>query len=374
MGLLGSAFGRGLAGASAAGASIANRYIDEQLATQRAQAFADIQRTNAGKIREDDDAFRNDPTRLARNRGTARDDAVSVAETARQQAPLNAQSQQEIELSKLQNTPLIEAARNKKAGDDKADAAAKTAQTIADANNPELLSAVGKVKLADPEIAARIAASRASAASSGASAGLAREQTEGVKLSNGDKRELNKLYGSASEILSDASIDDAERGKQFAKVQQQITLIKSKTGLVKERNPELDIETVEILNPDGSKTIRKQVRRPGAGGDDAADPYAVPRRGDKPAAAADPYSPRPAAKPAAKAPPSADSAAANELRQARAELNGFGSRQRQQDPDGFSRAQRRVAQAEQTLEKAVEVSEGPVPAGSANPAFRYAAP
>ena len=34
----------------------------------RAQALADIQRANARVMREDEDAFANDPTRVARNR------------------------------------------------------------------------------------------------------------------------------------------------------------------------------------------------------------------------------------------------------------------------------------------------------------------
>ena len=51
MGIMGSMFGRALGGLGASVATLANRYIDEDLAQQRAQAMADIQLATAGKIR-----------------------------------------------------------------------------------------------------------------------------------------------------------------------------------------------------------------------------------------------------------------------------------------------------------------------------------
>jgi len=71
MSILGSAVGRALAGGGAAVASLASKYIDEDLAQQRMQAHAELQRLTAKNIREDDDAFRNDPTRIARDRAAA---------------------------------------------------------------------------------------------------------------------------------------------------------------------------------------------------------------------------------------------------------------------------------------------------------------
>ena len=252
---MGSALGRALSGAGEGVARLGGKYIDEELAQQRAQALADIQRATAGKMRGDEFAFQNDPTNVATRNATARTTALDAGKTA-----------QQVEMDRLQNVPLAEAARGKAKSD--ADAAHKTQkdQLTADASDSNYLAAVGKVKLADPEIAARIAASRASAASAGASAGLARAQTEGVNQSNAEKKKLDGLYEQASTILSDASINDDERTKRFGKVQQQITLMKSKTG-TSVRDPELDTETVveKTMDKDGNETTttRKQVRRPG---------------------------------------------------------------------------------------------------------------
>ncbi len=63
-----SILGRLVGGAAQAGAQIAMKYVDDQIATQRAQMLAELQRTTAGQIREDEDAFRNDPTRVERDR------------------------------------------------------------------------------------------------------------------------------------------------------------------------------------------------------------------------------------------------------------------------------------------------------------------
>lgn len=102
MGILGSAFGRALAGAGEAGAKISNKYIDEDLAKQRAQAFADIQRTNAGLIRQDDLNFRTDPGNLDKSNTAARTTALAAGDTAT-----------EVETRRLSNPGLMEAGRVK---------------------------------------------------------------------------------------------------------------------------------------------------------------------------------------------------------------------------------------------------------------------
>lgn len=160
-------------------------------------------------------------------------------------------------------------------------AGAKTAADITkeQAADPIYLGAVGKIKLADPEVAARIAASRASAGASAASAAESTERTEGLKLNNADKRTLDKLYSDAGTILADASITDEERAKRYGKVQTQIVLMKSKNGQGAQRDPELDTQTVteEKINPDGTttKVVRKEVRRPGNGTEGAPGAPAV---------------------------------------------------------------------------------------------------
>ncbi len=152
---------------------------------------------------------------------------------------------------------------------------------LADASAADIDKARGMipVKLADPEVAARIAASRASAGASAASAAESRERTEGLKLNNADKRTLYKLYSDAGAILADAGISDEERAKRYGKVQTQIVLMKSKNGQGAQRDPELDTQTVteEKINPDGTttKVVRKEVRRPGNGTEGAPGAPAV---------------------------------------------------------------------------------------------------
>jgi hypothetical protein len=98
MGIMGSMFGRALGGLGASVATMANKYIDEDLAQQRAQAMADIQLATAGKIRQADDDFKNDPTRIARDRATKREDALAAGATGR-----------EVEMAGLKDTGLQDA-------------------------------------------------------------------------------------------------------------------------------------------------------------------------------------------------------------------------------------------------------------------------
>lgn len=68
MSVLASAIRGGLAGLGAGAAGIANKYIDEEIATQRAQMLADIQRNSAVQQTKDIDAYTNDPSRRERLR------------------------------------------------------------------------------------------------------------------------------------------------------------------------------------------------------------------------------------------------------------------------------------------------------------------
>ena len=52
-----SLFKRALGGIGRAGGQLSNRYIDENLAMQRAQFMADLQRSTASGMREDQEAF-----------------------------------------------------------------------------------------------------------------------------------------------------------------------------------------------------------------------------------------------------------------------------------------------------------------------------
>lgn len=192
MSLFGAAMARGFAGASAAVAGLANKYIDDELIQQRQQAFLDMARQSRNLERADADAFNNDPARLERNRQIQRADALAAGQTA-----------QDVELSRLQNAPLAEAARAKAAGDADAATTAKieAAHRIAtDPKSTEAQRAEAKLKLEalQGEIAARtkgaievVNATEDARARSGAYD--RRGGAEGMKLPPGVKAELDAL-------------------------------------------------------------------------------------------------------------------------------------------------------------------------------------
>lgn len=116
MGLLGSAFGRALAGGGSAAASIAGKFIDEEIAMNRAQAMAELQRATGKAMLEDRDAFENDPTRLERNRTNKALDVTSAAQATR-----------DAEIAGL-NDPNYRGAKRKAADEDAADTTRRTAE------------------------------------------------------------------------------------------------------------------------------------------------------------------------------------------------------------------------------------------------------
>jgi hypothetical protein len=270
MGLIAAGFLTGLgAGINQAGNAYGKGIEKEQDAAmieRRMQVLADIQRESAKNQRADQFAFENDPANVTARQATQTSDVLARGEATRKDA-----------LATASDAPL-NAARRTQANDD-ALAAAGTVRDVtkAQAGDAGYLAAAGKIKLADPEVAARIAASRAEIGATAARTGLINIETQAAKLGLDDRKKLNGLYDQAGSILSDASIDDATRAQQFDKVQRQIVLIKSKNGQVAGRDPELDTQTVteEKMNPDGTvtKTQRKEVRRAGSGGGGEAAPY-----------------------------------------------------------------------------------------------------
>lgn len=84
----------GAAGAVGSGvASLASRYLDEEMAMNKAQALAELQRSTAKAVREDDAEFSD--KRAPVERARKRDDALAAGKTAR-----------EIELESLNDTSL----------------------------------------------------------------------------------------------------------------------------------------------------------------------------------------------------------------------------------------------------------------------------
>lgn len=247
--------GRLLAGAGAGAAQVAGKYIDEEIANNRAKFLADLEQQGF----ERRDQYQNSEPVVGRNRANKMADAEALAATALKTDKLRAG-----------DTELTQAEAGRSAILEKAKATAQREATKEAGADTEFLAAQGKIKLADPEVAARIAASRASAASAYASATESGARTEGVRLNNADKKKLDGLYERASAIVSDPKLTDEQRGQEFGKVQQQITLMKSKGAPAAAADPTRDTVkiTEEEMLPGGGtrKTERTEVRRGGQGG------------------------------------------------------------------------------------------------------------
>lgn len=257
----------GLAGGAGAVEQTSRGMIDQERRLQSAQALSDIDEQKQLRIQEHLNQM---------GRANALDDATGIVGKARLEAAGNAARQgQTIALegdrAKAGDQALNEALRAKARGDAESAHATAKEQTIADANDLLFTGAVTKLALADPRTAAAIAVSRAAAAESGARVGLIGAQTKGAKLANADKEKLDALYDQASAILSDPKIDDATRANKFNDVQRQIVLMKSKSGQVAGRDPELDTQTIVTKKIDPATGVettmtRKEVRKPGQGG------------------------------------------------------------------------------------------------------------
>jgi hypothetical protein len=83
MSLLGSAFGRGLAGAGRGAADIATKYIDDEILRNRSEFMSELQRESALRTEREMDAQKNAPERIARDRAIKRDDALAAGKNAR---------------------------------------------------------------------------------------------------------------------------------------------------------------------------------------------------------------------------------------------------------------------------------------------------
>ena len=131
-----SLMGRLVGGAAQAGAAISMRYVDDQIATQRAQMLADLQRTTAGRIREDDDAYRNDPTRVQRDRERRAGDIEAEGVTRRgvEKAELGDADLQAARRGKADSDADAEIKRKLAAGEALLPYEVKRAGLIADAN------------------------------------------------------------------------------------------------------------------------------------------------------------------------------------------------------------------------------------------------
>lgn len=191
MGLMGSAFGRALAGGGRAVSDIATKYIDEELARTRAQAIADIQHNSNIRTRDANFAFENDPNNVATRVGTA----ATVAKAA-------AGTQQQIELDRNNNEPLNESARRKATGDAAAATQAKIDEAYRIATDPQSTEAqriTAERRLAElkDELGARTTAAvdqaRGTEQARAAAGAYSARTGEDFKLPPGIKAELDAL-------------------------------------------------------------------------------------------------------------------------------------------------------------------------------------
>lgn len=223
MGILGSAFGRALSGAAGAAGVMANKYLDDEIATNRAQALADIQRMNGQRMREDEDAFANDPTRVARDRNRKRDDAMAAGKTAR-----------DVELEGLTD-PTYQGAKLTKADDDAKDATRRKGD---------------EMKTLAPVEAER--------------SGLIAEANARAQAKYREPR-----VGSKADLAEKVSAIEKALGRPLTEAEKLTAL-----GLAKgaPRDPELDYETVKTRDADtGEERTIKRIRRPGQMGDAPAE-------------------------------------------------------------------------------------------------------
>lgn len=286
---MGAMLGRAFAGFGAGVSQLAQRYMSEEDAANRAKLMAELQHQNMVRA----DQYQNDPTRRGMLRDLAAKDTESAttAQAAAQraaavagegdtayQAARSAGALRDAETAARGRVAggMIEAPYLREKAAEDAKSAAATARDVAKANamDADFLKAQTAIKLADPEVAARIkasaaaaAASYASAANSSAHAEQAREQTSGLKM-------VNKLKAEADSILNDQAISDEERKKKLAVIDERLIAMGGKQRAA--ANPEKDtvkITETEMLPGGGErKTERTEVRRPGAGKADEGDP------------------------------------------------------------------------------------------------------
>jgi hypothetical protein len=242
-----------------AGNQLTSKYVDEQLAQQRAHFMADLQHQNMVKA----DQYQNSDERRGRLRDQATQDTLAT-EGAKDAATLN----------RLRNEPLNQAARDKATADARAargakveelndpalqqatDAAARrTAERDAGierdrvkaaAADTDYLEGAKTIALSDPKAQAQIQAARAQAANAFANAEQTRQQTEQI-------RRVNDLTKEMQRTLDDPKLSDTERAQRLAGLQSKLAVMgvggkKGEGGSVTEEVEEkIDPSTGEVI-------------------------------------------------------------------------------------------------------------------------------
>lgn len=278
---LGTLFGRAAAGAGAAVAGLANKYIDEEIAANKAQTLANIQLDMERRRREDEDAFKNDPTRVARDRNTAREGALFTEATNRTIA-LNRANDTELQgasesaadraaraatargieakKTELGDATLNTMTRDKTQADALASAETERKKAIAAVSDPEYMKALPALKLADPEVKARIDQARAAAASSYASAQASRNHGEVYKAQADAAKQTLDLTNEMLRTIDDPNLSPDARKSKLETLSAKMAVLNPP----KKEGGGATTETVTEYGPDGKPMSKKEtVKQPG---------------------------------------------------------------------------------------------------------------
>ena len=269
-----SVWGRVAAGVGSAAVNITNKYIDEELSQQRAQFMSDLRvketkalddyQMSEGRVaRQREIEAGNSNAKFETERGqklrSATDNELRAAEAAAKDATARAVNKTNTDIAvENANDPRIAAAKQKGA---LADAETQRLVTIANGSDKQFLSAMRTIEATDPKTAAQIATQRAHQA-------LPPAQTEGVKLSNDDKRNIQSLQKDMADVLSDPSLSKEERDKRLVSVNARLMAY----GGAKPADGEKFERTTESVDEKGNKTTEK-VTGTRAPRDPNASPY-----------------------------------------------------------------------------------------------------
>lgn len=387
--LFGSVAAGAIGGGAAAVTDIANKYLDQQLQQQRAQALAEIQRTYALKTEQDLDAYRNSPERRQSQRDQAALDAKAAAaaelEAARTRANDPGLRQGTIDTATATAAAQAAAARKAttEAGSD--NAYLTSARKVAEATRvPESAASLAQAELARFQTNAlrRVDAIRTELAAAVQAGDGAKEKELRAKLDvfeskPGKEDKLRsaidgaeKAMAPALKILADNMADPAAKKEAEETVRQARVRIDQYSKQLGIDNSKPEVEPPAAA----AEALRKDPKR-AAEFDAKFGPGAAQRilGGGGPA----PYTPPPGTpKPAAAAPPAqpdipegvALDAARSALQAAQAEVQKYGLVQRSKDPAGFQRAQQALQAAQQAAQQARAAYDAAVDANQ--PAFR----
>lgn len=253
-----SLWGRALAGVGAAGADIANKYIDEEITLQKMQALEDMRVQTAQRM----DEYQYSPERQAR---------VTKADAARETAIGQARADVDLRSKRNEATDTtLQSAVTKNAVDRAVAEAKARGKTMADleikyGNDPQMLAAIRK----------KAQAQHVESAGSLASAAMSRKQMEMLDITMKERERLGKLYDELGTIENDPKMTPEQKMAAARPKITQINAIKAKNSQTTPRDSKYDFDEreTETIDPKTGTTTKTKTYAPrGAGGQPAEDP------------------------------------------------------------------------------------------------------